>query len=105
MAACRLAVPLICKLSEVLFAMRAQIEDSMLLRNYCPSCHRFMECFACAGAAPGRHHNETAKFLSQATKEVYGAEGAADASLADRVGRRKYFMERGRGEDAGAFQR
>ena len=34
----------------------------------------------------------TAAFLKEAHKEVYGASGEA-ASLADRVGRRKYYAE------------
>ena len=54
-----------------------------------------------AGAAPGRHHRDTAKFLEQATKETYG-EGA---TLADRIGRRKYTNDRSRDEGRRAFQR
>jgi len=54
-----------------------------------------------AGAAPGRHHRDTAKFLEQATKESYG-EGA---TLADRIGRRKYTNDRSRDEGQGAFKR
>ena len=43
----------------------------------------------------------TAAFLKDAHKEVYGASGEG-ASLEDRVGRRKYYAERGGGA---AFRR
>ncbi len=41
-----------------------------------------------------RHAAKAAAFLKTATQETYGAGGEA-ASLADRVGRRKYYSERG----------
>ena len=59
-------------------------------------------CGGGADAAPGGRHRDTANFLSQATKDVFGG---ADASLADRVSRRKYYNDRNRDEDAGAFRR
>ena len=40
-----------------------------------------------------RHAAKAAAFLKTATQETYGAGGEA-ASLADRVGRRKYYSER-----------
>ena len=43
-----------------------------------------------------RHAAKAAAFLKTATQETYGAGGEA-ASLADRVGRRKYYSERGGG--------
>ncbi len=46
-----------------------------------------------AGEKPG----DTAAFLKSATKEVYGTAGDV-ASLEDRVGRRKYYAERGGGQ-------
>ncbi|KAK9808797.1 hypothetical protein WJX72_003833 [[Myrmecia] bisecta] len=51
-----------------------------------------------AADAPGkvdekaRHHSNTAAFLKQATKEVYGTAGEG-ASLEDRVGRRKFYAD------------
>ena len=59
-------------------------------------------CGGSADAAPGGRHRDTANFLSQATKDVFGG---ADANLADRVSRRKYYNDRNRDEDAGAFRR
>ena len=56
--------------------------------------------FVCADAAPGRHHQDTAKFLSKATKEIYNAD---DASAADRISRRKFYNDRDEG--GGAFRR
>ena len=46
------------------------------------------------GADEERHAAKAAAFLKTATQETYGAGGEA-ASLADRVGRRKYYSERG----------
>ncbi|CAK0779174.1 hypothetical protein CVIRNUC_004711 [Coccomyxa viridis] len=43
-----------------------------------------------------KHTSKAAAFLKTATQETYGAGGEA-ASLADRVGRRKYYSERGGG--------
>ena len=45
-----------------------------------------------------RHHSDTATFLRTATKDVYGAAAAGGGeSLADTVGRRKAFSQRGEG--------
>jgi hypothetical protein len=52
----------------------------------------------------GRDHNDTATFLQAATKDVYGAGGGGGGtggSLADAVGRRKAFQQRG-GEGGGS---
>lgn len=54
------------------------------------------------GAQPGTHHQDTAKFLRQATTQTFSGE---HASLADRIGRRKYYNDRSRDESQGAFQR
>ena len=55
------------------------------------------------GAQPGtQHHQDTAKFLQQATQKAFGGE---DASLADRISRRKYYNDRSRDETQGAFVR
>ena len=43
-----------------------------------------------------RHASKAATFLKSATQETYGAAGEA-RSLADTVGRRKYYSERGGG--------
>jgi len=50
----------------------------------------------------GAHHSDTAGFLRAATREVYGAAGGG--SLAERVGRQKFYTDRG-GEGAAAFRR
>ena len=50
----------------------------------------------------GAHHADTAGFLQAATREVYGAAGAG--SLAERVGRQKFYADRG-GEATAAFRR
>ena len=59
-----------------------------------------MSGYVFADAAPGRHHQDTAKFLSKATKEIYNAD---DASAADRISRRKFYNDRDEG--GGAFRR
>ena len=51
-------------------------------------------CATCADEQ--KHVSKAAAFLKTATQETYGAGGEA-ASLADRVGRRKYYSERGGG--------
>ena len=51
----------------------------------------------CARAADDERRKGAASFLAAATKEVYGASGEA-ASLEDRIGRRKYYAERGGGQ-------
>lgn len=59
-----------------------------------------------AAEQQGRDQNETATFLQAATKNVYGAGGSHGAdggeSLADAVGRRKAFQQRG--GDGSAFR-
>lgn len=59
-------------------------------------------CLQFADAAPGSRHQETADFLREATKQSFGGE---NASLADRIGRRKYYNDRSKDETQGAFQR
>ena len=54
-----------------------------------------------ADSAPGaRHHQDTAKFLDKAAKDIYNAK---DASAADRIGRRKFYNDKN-GDEA-AFRR
>ena len=55
------------------------------------------------GAAGTRHHSDAAKFMKGVTKEIYGTVG--EASLEDRVSRRKYYIERGGTDDRNAFRR
>ena len=50
----------------------------------------------------GAHHADTGNFLQAATREAYGAAGAG--SLAERVGRQKFYADRG-GEGTAAFRR
>lgn len=50
--------------------------------------------FSAICADEQKHASKAAAFLQTATQETYGAGGEA-ASLADRVGRRKYYSERG----------
>ncbi len=51
-------------------------------------------CSATAGAPSGaRHHSETAGFMEVATKQVYGT-ASGGGSMAERVGRRKFFNDR-----------
>ncbi len=46
------------------------------------------------GAPSGaRHHSETAGFMEVATKQVYGT-ASGGGSMAERVGRRKFFNDR-----------
>jgi len=50
--------------------------------------------FVAAGAPSGaRHHSETAGFMEVATKQVYGT-ASGGGSMAERVGRRKFFNDR-----------
>jgi hypothetical protein len=49
---------------------------------------------AACPCADDEQRRGTAAFLKEAHKEVYGASGEG-ATLEDRVGRRKYYAERG----------
>lgn len=67
-------------------------------------CHRLQLCMTSVLAltfwlhATGEQQpGGTAAFLKSATAEVYGTSGDV-ASLEDRVGRRKYYAERGGGQ-------
>lgn len=60
----------------------------------------------------GRDHNDTGRFLQAATKDVYGAGGSGGGingnggeSLADAVGRRKAFQQRGGDGGGSAFRK
>jgi hypothetical protein len=55
--------------------------------------------------APAHHHSEKPAFLDQKERELFGS-GTADAdALADRVGARKHFQQRGQEEAGNAFKR
>lgn len=54
------------------------------------------------GGERGAHHADTAGFLQAATREAYGAAGGG--SLAERVGRQKFYTDRG-GEGTAVFRR
>jgi hypothetical protein len=57
-------------------------------------------------ASNGAGRSATAAFLTAATKEVYGTAGdLSQASLEDRVGRRKFYSDRSKSDDKNAFRR
>lgn len=55
--------------------------------------------------APAHHHSEKPAFLDQKERELFGAGAAAADALADRVGARKHFQQRGMDAAGNAFRR